>query len=299
MGFKENIKKFCSEKGLDSVGFTNCRRFDELKVFYEERKNKGFENEFEEKDIEKRINPFLNMEEGKTIISIAFRYLYYREIQEGAYFSKYTQGSDYHRTVMKYLNEICSFIEGLGGKAAAFVDSNALPERYIAMLGGLGFVGKNNMLITEKYGSFVFLGEIITDLQLEPDRASESRCGGCQLCIRKCPTKSISAGSNNPNICLSYITQKKEIEEMWLSKLNGRLFGCDSCQDVCPYNKSAEFSRIEEFAPKDYMKKVNLEEIINLDNKTFKDRYKITSCGWRGKNVLKRNARIYKESVIK
>ena len=106
------------------------------------------------------------MQEGKTIISIAFPYLH-----DGVYnsngFSLYTRGLDYHRVVKSYLDKICEFIEKIGGKAMSFVDSNTLPERYIAYLSGIGFIGKNNMLITKKYGSFVFLGEIITDLDID------------------------------------------------------------------------------------------------------------------------------------
>lgn len=299
MEVKEKIVKFCMELGLNSIGFIRCRRFDELKSFFEERKVKGLENEFEEKDIEKRINPFLYMKEGKTIISIAFPYLYYREVRRGAYFSTYTQGSDYHHVVYKYLKQICDFIESLGGSGEAFVDSNALPERYIAALSGVGFIGKNNMIITEKYGSFVFLGEIITDMEIEADESLKNQCGDCQLCINQCPTNSIGVNGSNPNVCLSYITQKKEIDEIWQVRLKGRLFGCDSCQDICPYNKGSEFSKIVEFKPKDYMRQVNLDELINLDNKAFRERYKNTSCGWRGKKILKRNAGIYKELVIK
>ena len=107
---------------------------------------------------------------GKTIISIAFPYLYDKVYNENASFSKYTLGKDYHIVATQYLKKICKFIEDMGGRAMFFVDSNSLPERYIAQLSGVGFIGKNNALITEKYGSYVFLGEIITDLVVEPDK---------------------------------------------------------------------------------------------------------------------------------
>lgn len=291
LNYKSEVLSYCSKLGLDIVGFTECRIFSELEYYLQDRKERKLENEFEEENIEKRINPFLYMEDGKTIISIAFPYLFDSDFKEIISFSKYTRGKDYHLVVSGYLKSICSFIESLGGKAIYFVDSNSLPERYIAAQSGVGFIGKNNLLITEKYGSYIFLGEIITNLEIESDRPLENKCGDCQLCKVSCPTGAIK-NENKPNICLSYITQKKDIEEEWFSKLKGRMFGCDTCQRVCPYNKNAAFSTIEEFRPKDFMDKVNLEELINIDKKVFKEKYSGTSCGWRGKNILQRNALI-------
>lgn len=292
MDIKVDIKEFILSLGLDTVGFCRMRRFEELRNLFQERKHNGLENEFEESDIEKRVNPFLYMENGRTIISVAFPYAYDFDKQEEVYFSKYTLGADYHLVASKYLRKVCSYIESLGGKAIYFVDSNPLPERYIAYLCGLGFIGKNNMLITEKYGSYVFLGEIITDLYIEEDKPVEQKCGECNICLKQCPTKAINNNRSCPNVCLSYITQKKEIDNVWLEKLDGRMFGCDSCQNQCPYNENKMFSPIPEFKPYEFMKNVDLQELIKLDNKAFKVSYAKTSCGWRGKNVLQRNALI-------
>ncbi|KGM93427.1 tRNA epoxyqueuosine(34) reductase QueG [Clostridium botulinum] len=290
MNCKEKIIEYCNELELDLVRFTKCRVFTELKKYYSKRKELGFENEFEENDIDKRINPFIYMEKGKTIISIAFPYLYEQINHSKIYFSKYTLGSDYHEVVSSYLEKICEFIKTLGGEASHFVDSNCLPERYIAYLSGVGFVGKNNMLITEKYGSYIFLGEIITDLELEEDYPIKKDCGECELCLKACPTGAISNDmNNNSNICLSYITQKKDIDDYWLSKFKGRMFGCDTCQNVCPYNRDVINSNIQEFKPFDFMEKINPEEILNMSKKDFNSRYKLTSCGWRGKNIIQRN----------
>ncbi|KZL90141.1 tRNA epoxyqueuosine(34) reductase QueG [Clostridium magnum] len=291
MDYKNSILEYCKSLGLYTVGFTKCRIFSELKTYYEDRKLRNLENEFEEKEIEKRINPFLYMEDGKTIISIAFPYLFDSDSKEHIDFSKYTKGRDYHIIVSAYLKKVCEFIEGLGGKAIYFVDSNALPERYIAVQCGIGFVGKNNTVITKQYGSYVFLGEILTDLYVEQDNPQEDKCGSCNICQSSCPTGAIQ-GENIPNKCLSYITQKKDIEDEWFLKLKGRIFGCDTCQKVCPHNKEISLSKIEEFKPFDFMEKVNLEELANIDKKTFKEKYSQTSCGWRGKNVLQRNALI-------
>lgn len=292
MDNKEKILGYCNDLGIDLVGFTKCRKLEELKDFFLKRKNSGLENEFEEKDIDKRINPFIYMEDGRTIISIAFPYMHEKYNSSSIYFSKYTLGMDYHKVVSSYLERICDFISSLGGKAKYFVDSNALPERYIAYLCGIGFRGKNNLIITKKYGSYVFLGEIITDLEMESDIPKESECGECDLCLKSCPTKAINKAKSNPNICLSYITQKKELEDYWLSKFGGRLFGCDTCQNICPYNMEIGYSEIKEFKPFDFMKNIDHEELLDMSKKEFNEKYKLTSCGWRGKNVIQRNVLI-------
>lgn len=292
---KEKIIDFCNSLGLDTLGFIKCREFTELKEFFYERKEKGLENEFEEEDIEKRINPFNYMSEGKTIISIAFPYLHNIDYYDNG-FSVYTRGEDYHKVVKSYLSKICEFIESIGGNAMSFVDSNFLPERYIAYLANVGFIGKNNLIITKKYGSFVFLGEIITDLEIETKERDFNEiekfneCGSCEICYKECPSKSINKYKKNPNICVSYFTQKKTLEDKEIKLLKGRVFGCDSCQNSCPYNENINFSNIKEFYPFDFMNKENTRELASIGTKDFKESFLKTSCGWRGKNVLKRNA---------
>ncbi|MEW9094394.1 MAG: tRNA epoxyqueuosine(34) reductase QueG [Clostridiaceae bacterium] len=293
MNNKEKIVNFCKSLGLDTLGVTSIRRLTELEEHFIYRKNNELENEFESPHIESRVNLESFLEGGKSIISIAFPYLFNDEnITNNIYFSKYTLGQDYHKVVTNYLKQICEYISELGGNSRYFVDSNPLPERYIANLCGVGFIGKNNMLITEKYGSFVFLAEIITDLELEIDEKTPCKCGDCNLCLKACPTKSIKEGISNPNVCLSYITQKKNIEEKWFGLFHGRLFGCDTCQTVCPHNKKVIESKIKEFRPFPFMKNPNIEELIKLDNKVFKEKYRLTSSGWRGKNIIIRNAMI-------
>ncbi len=290
---KQKIINYAKKLSLDTIGFMECRRFNELEEFFIDRKENNLFNEFEEEDIEKKINPKFLMENGETIISIAFPY-YHGDKGEGEKFSLYTRGLDYHRVVEKYLKEICDYIESLGGEAKWFVDSNPLPERYIAAISGVGFIGKNNTLITEKYGSYVFLGEIITNLKLQGDKSKKYGCKGCNLCVEKCPTNVIieDVKKFNSSQCVSYLTQKKHLNDEELNMVKGKIFGCDNCQKVCPHNLNVEVSPIKEFLPKEYMEKVDLLELINLDNKNFKEKYIMHSCGWRGKNLLIRNGLI-------
>ena len=306
MGVKEEIINYCFSLGINSVGFIKCRKFNELKTFLEKRKSSNLQNEFEEDDIELRINSKEWFKEGKTIISIAFPYIFLDEKmkikdQNESGFSVYTHGLDYHFVVNKYLNEIGKIIEKNGGKYKTFVDSNTLPERYLAYISGVGFIGKNNLIITPEYGSYVFLGEIVTDLEIyEEDKRSFDEinlfkeCGKCDICYSKCPTKSINNSRKNCNICLSYITQKKDLTDWEMGKLGGRIFGCDTCQYSCPYNLQVKNSKIQEFKPLDFVQNVDEDYIININNGQFKEGFKKISCGWRGKNILKRNALIRK-----
>lgn len=290
---KDKIIKFSKDMSIDLIGFTRCRRFDELYEFYEYRKERGLFNEFEEQDIEKKINPFMLMEDGKTIISLAFPYYYGDDGKPGG-FSVYTRGIDYHRVVNEYLDKICEYIKSLGGKAEKFTDSNPLPERYIATQCGIGFIGRNNALITKKYGSYVFLGEIITDMELQPDQPNKESCLECGYCMEKCPTNVIieSGKDFNSSTCLSYITQKKELTQIEMGYVNGNIFGCDACQRCCPHNKNIQRSEIELFKPKDYMVNPDYLSLIKMNNAEFKERYKNHSCSWRGKNLIIRNAMI-------
>lgn len=294
---RQQIEDFCKSIGLDTIGFIPCRTFEELRTFYEVRKQSNLQNEFEEQDIEKRINPNRYMEDAKTIVSIAFPYCDLenpKDTKNG--FSIYTQRLDYHKVVKSYLDQIAEYIQSLGGKAIGFVDSNALPERYIAYLAGIGFIGKNNMLITKKYGSYVFLGEMLIDLDIDCEDTSTfealqnySACGACEACIKACPTKAINNKRRNPNICLSYITQKKDLTSEEINLLKGNLFGCDSCQSSCPCNEQIEVSSLQEFKTLGYMQE-NVTCYAQMNNQYFKEKISKTSCGWRGKNVIKRNA---------
>ncbi|MBB6696738.1 tRNA epoxyqueuosine(34) reductase QueG [Clostridium algidicarnis] len=294
------LENYIRSLGLDTFGFIPSKSFEELRSFLQYRKINGLENEFEETDIEKRINPHMLMEKGKVIISIAFPYLYNNNFNNDTGFSKYTEGLDYHIVVRSYLDKIVDFLNEKGYEAKAFVDSNVLPERYIAYKAGLGFVGKNNMIITEKYGSFVFLGEIITDMDIEikykdkkfSDIEKYESCGSCNICLKECPTKAINHKRRNSNICLSYITQKKQIEDKWFKVLGGRIFGCDSCQKSCPYNTKVKLSNIEGFRPLEFSSNIQTKELIYINNKEFKETLKNTSASWRGKNLIQRNALI-------
>lgn len=282
-------------------GFTECRKFIELYDYLKIKSDRRYLTEFESLDIENRVNPFLYLENGETIISIAIPY--YRENSSyNKMFSKYTQGEDYHKVVLSYLEKISHLIELNGYEYRLFCDTNNLPERYIAYLCGIGHIGRNSMVYTSKYGSYVFLGEIITNAKLSTtnsygyykrkfdDIGLFEECGICKKCLHKCPQKVLF--DKNFRLCVSSLTQQKKLESHDLEGLNGMIFGCDICQDECPKNKSVEYSRVDRFDVLEFIKNISDEDIINMNNSFFKENFKKVACSWRGKKILKRNSLI-------
>lgn len=297
MDYKKKIKEKLLSLGLETHGFMTVKSLGFSKEFFQKRNELGFATSFEELDISKKIDLTTEMKNGKTIISVAFPYYFDSYLHSKGYFSLYTLGEDYHLVVKDYLEQVAQMIRDLGYDAKVFSDNNGLPERYIAYTAGVGDIGRNHMLITKKYGSYVFLGEIMTNLELDTierpleDLFKYEVCGECKNCLKACPTEILGEEIYDTHRCMSYITQNKEVSDHDMLLFKGRLFGCDTCQRVCPLNKNIEISTIEEFSPREYMKYPDLDHLLDLSNQEFK-KYKDTSSGWRGKKLLQRNAMI-------
>lgn len=293
---KKKIEELKEKYNISEIGFLNPRKLSELEE-YLDRKVKV---EFEEKDTEKRINPFLLFDNLKSIIVLAFNY--YQKPQRSTSDSKYmgkisisSWGEDYHEVIKRYST---LFIEELIGEKdinySIYVDTQPLPERYLASLSGVGNIGKNTSLIT-KEGSFVFLSTIYLDFDLDFnifEYKNKDICGECDKCLKACPTKAISEDGFNPTRCISYLTQTKNtIDDELLVKMGNSIYGCDICQLACPYNKDVQETLINEFKT-DFDPFIDLLEFIDISNKDFKKLYGPISGSWRGKNVLVRNALI-------
>lgn len=293
----KEIRDKLEHMGLEDYGFMKVRTIEESRAYFEERERLGFVNPFEEQDMEVKLDLSSVFPEGKTIISIAFPYFFDRTVSPGGYFSVYTRGTDYHLVVKRYLEEIAEVLREKGHVAKVFTDNNPLPERLIAHIAGVGEIGRNHMLITRKYGSYIFLGEIVTDCEMETTERDYREipehlvCGTCTNCVKACPTRILGSKLYNTRRCMSYITQDKNIEDADFDLFKGRLFGCDTCQLVCPLCRDAEVSFIEDFRPLDFMKSPDVHDLVALDNESFR-KYKGTSSGWRGKKLLQRNAMI-------
>ena len=209
--------------------------------------NRNGKMSYMENHFDKRLNPTLLVEDAKSVISLLLNY-YPSEIQSRSFgkdsykISKYAYGQDYHYVIKEKLKELLHFIQIEIGEVSgrAFVDSAPVLDKAWAAKSGLGWVGKNSNLITQKVGSFYFIAELIIDLELDYDSPTTDHCGSCTACLDACPTDAIVApyvvdGSK----CISYFTieLKDNLPQEMKGKFNDWMFGCDVCQDVCPWNR--------------------------------------------------------------
>lgn len=282
------IMEYAKTIGIEEIGFCDINFSEEFLERLKERREQGCLSGFEEQDEKARIRVDRLLENARTIISIALPYRTTEPDRTQPYISKSGVGNDYHRIMKEKLNILAEFIRGkYGGNSVALCDTSPLHDREIAYMCGVGFYGKNNNVINPRYGSFIFLGELVTDIYIERSSIIENSCGECTLCLKVCPAKALEKPYFlNAQKCLSYVTQKKEqLTPHEIELVGCRVYGCDTCQDVCPYNKKACGYGVKEFRYPVY----NPMDILTQSNKEFKDTFGMTSSGWRGKKVLTRN----------
>lgn len=298
MDIKSYIKDKSKELNIDVIGFTDALPLVNIKDYLYNRQAENKKTEFEEDDINKRIDPILTLPSCKSIIVIGISYnVDYKgkpDYRLKGSLSKSSWGLDYHRVLKNKMELLIDEIKKIKDfEYLYFADTGPLVDRELARKAGIGYYGKNCSIINKEYGSYIFLGYILTNLDIEPNRdPSGSECGDCDLCIRACPTKALEAPFTlNPKRCISYLTQTKDSISIELrEKMGIKIYGCDTCQKVCPKNKGIIYSQHQEFMPDITKGAVNLEEILQISNKDFKKKYGAMAGSWRGKNILKRNA---------
>ncbi|MBL4954315.1 tRNA epoxyqueuosine(34) reductase QueG [Neobacillus sp. YIM B02564] len=300
---KQEIISYSKSIGIDKIGFTTADPFTELKNRLICQQELGYQSGFEEPDIEKRTNPALLMEEPRSIISIALAYPAKMKIRveskKGArrgIFCRASWGLDYHHIIKDRLQKLETFIvlQVPDVRLKSMVDTGELSDRAVAVRAGIGWSGKNCAVITPEFGSYVYIGEMITSLPFEPDTPIEDRCGSCTKCLEACPTGAlVQGGQINAQRCISFLTQTKSlIPDEFRDKIGNRIYGCDSCQTACPYNKGKDFHFHEEMEPDPEVAKPLLKPILNLSNREFKLKFGQVSGAWRGKKPIQRNAMI-------
>ena len=297
MNLKQYIEDVAKKVNIDLIGFTTGEPFYELKDYLLQRKEEDKQTEFEEEDIEKRINPRLIFPECKTIIAIGLSYNTSFDEKPNyklrGKLSKSSWGIDYHVVLRARIERLIKEIERVVSfNYQYYVDTGPLIDREIAKRAGIGYYGKNCSIINDEYGSFIFLGYILTDLEIEEySTPIEEKCGACQLCLKACPTKALEGPYKvNPKRCLSYLTQTKGLIPQELrEKMGIRIYGCDTCQLVCPKNKDIRFPNHQEFIPYKTKGYIDIEELLTISNRQFKKKYGEMAGSWRGKNILKRN----------
>jgi epoxyqueuosine reductase len=229
-----------------------------------------------ENNFDKRLNPTLLVDDAKSVISLLLNY-YPSEFQNPDSFkiSKYAYGEDYHSVIKEKLKELLFSIQENIGEVSgrAFVDSAPVLDKAWAAKSGLGWIGKNSNLLTRKVGSFYFIAELIIDLDLEYDYATTDHCGTCTACIDACPTEAIIAPYQvDGSKCISYFTieLKENIPDEMKGKFDDWAFGCDICQDVCPWNKFSKPHNEPLFNPKPELLSMSKKDWEEITEETFK-----------------------------
>lgn len=221
----------------------------------------------------KRLNPGLILPGARSIIIVAMNYWRGEADPPAARIARYAWGDDYHDLMLHKLRELDAFLREHGGEQKCYVDTGPILERDFAAEAGVGWHGKSTMLIDAKLGTWFFLGEILTTLELAPDEAQPARCGSCTRCITACPTGAItSAHQLDARRCVSYLTiELKGSIPLELRPLIGdRIYGCDTCLDVCPWNRFAAVSREASFAARPEMVAMQLRDYLRLSDEDFR-----------------------------
>jgi len=303
--YSHQIKEKALELGFSACGIAEVRNLDEecdrLRNWLSEEMNGSMA--YMANHFEKRLDPGKLEEGAKSIISVLINYFPSQKQTDPAapIISKYAYGKDYHLVVKEKLNNLLTFIQSaiFPCKGRAFVDSAPLLERPWAKAAGLGWIGKNSLLISKELGSYVFIGELIIDLELGYDASFKGDfCGNCTRCIDACPTSAIVA----PHVidarkCISYhtIENKDEVPVPIREKLHNQIFGCDICQDVCPWNKKIKFNQSLDFMPIEGVLKMSRKDWLELENDTFTNMFRYSALKRAGYEQIRRNISYLKE----
>jgi epoxyqueuosine reductase len=279
----EFIKAKAHELGFQSCGIAKAEFLEDVAPQLEEwlRTNQHGKMAYMANHFDKRLDPTLLVPGAKSVISLAFNYFPSKDIMHnGSYkLAKYAYGEDYHFVIKDKLKELFSEIEKEVGtiEGRVFVDSAPVMERQWAARSGLGWLGKNSLLLNKQKGSFFFLAEVILNLELEYDSPVTNHCGTCTKCIDACPTEAISKeGVVNASHCISYFTieLKEELPTSVKGKFEDWIFGCDICQDVCPWNRFSIAHSEPRFEPHPALEQMTKSDWQELTEEVFGNLFK-------------------------
>ncbi|MGC9343644.1 MAG: tRNA epoxyqueuosine(34) reductase QueG [Bacteroidales bacterium] len=297
--YSELIKKKALQLGLSACGISRAEVHEEDKSVLEKWLMQGMHADMDwmAKHSDLRKDPDKLFPGARSVVSVLLNY-YTQRMQDdpsAPVVSKYAYGRDYHRVLKKKLKDLLGFIQEIipGTKGRAFVDSAPVLEHSFARNAGLGWIGKHSLLISPEFGSYVFLGELIIDAELDyAEEEVKDLCGNCRLCIDECPTHAIKPGRVvDANRCISYLTIENPgpIPEEFKENMFNRVFGCDICQEVCPWNRKLTEHNVTDFQPDEKMMSMTKEEWKNMDEKSFKGIFSGTPVMRAKFKGLKRN----------
>ncbi|NUN71172.1 MAG: tRNA epoxyqueuosine(34) reductase QueG [Bacteroidetes bacterium] len=302
MTIEQRIREKAAELGIHKIGFARAEELSQERSRLAEWLHRGAHASMQwmERNADKRTDPRLVVPGAKTVISCAVNY--YTPVQhsqdEGTgKFSRYAWGDDYHLHVTERIQTLFQCIKQWepGSDGRYYVDTGPVMEKVWAARAGIGWQGKHTNLITKEYGSWVFLGEIITTLELTPDAPMEDFCGTCTACIDACPTDAITEPYDvDSQRCISYLTieHRGEIARELGERFDRWVYGCDICQDVCPWNRFQQPTEHAEFEPRPANIDPPLQELAGLSQEEFSARFRNSPVKRTKRDGLVRNASI-------
>lgn len=302
-GIKQKIIDASKALKIDKIGFTTADNFEYMRSGLEKQKADGHVTGFEHQNLDERLDPSLIFDHPKTIMSIALAYPAKLKTKpekstlKRGQFARASWGEDYHFILRDKLNALIEAIQTLLPADSdvhfkPMVDTGELIDVVVAQRAGVGFIGKNGLLITPEFGSFVYIGEIVTDLEITPDTPMACQCGECTRCIDSCPPRALMGnGQLNGQRCLSYQTQTKgQMPDEFRPMIRNVIYGCDICQVVCPFNRGVDNHFHERMEPDPELVRPELVPMLSLTNREFKLSFGEMAGSWRGKKPLQRNA---------
>jgi epoxyqueuosine reductase len=276
------VKKLAQEAGFDFCGISKAEFLEEQAAPLEQWLKTGKQGKmsYMERYFDKRLDPTLLVPNAKSVITLLYNHYPPKELPKDHNFhiAKYAYGQDYHYVIKSKMRTLIEKMKAVLGDihGRAFVDSAPVMERAWAQRSGVGWIGKNSLLLTKRGGSFFFIAELITDLELNPDGPIPDYCGTCTRCIDSCPTDAITPYQIDGSKCISYFTieLKDEIPDTVKGKFKNWIFGCDICQDVCPWNRFSNPHQEHEFSPVDDLLEMNQEKWKELTEESYKKLFK-------------------------
>jgi epoxyqueuosine reductase len=301
--YTQMIKAEAKRLGFMSCGISKAQFLEEEAPRLETWLHEGRHGQmgYLENHFDKRLDPTLLVPGAKSVVSLLLNYFPDNSQREDTYkISKYAYGRDYHFVIKDKLKELLHFIHDKIGTVhgRAFVDSAPVLDKTWAAKSGLGWIGKNSNLLTKQVGSFYFIAELIIDLELDYDTPVTDHCGSCTACIDACPTQAIIQpyvvdGSK----CISYLTieLKDEIPNQFAGQMDNWMFGCDVCQDVCPWNRFSKPHSEPLFQPKPELLSKSKAEWQELTKEVFQEVFRKSAVKRTKFEGLKRNIRFLEE----
>lgn len=297
---QENIRNYALSIGINKIGFASAEPFVELRKELEIRLKEDRSSKLAKGSLDERTTPTLLLPSAQSLISIAIAYpsksdKLPRQTPKTpyGYFSRSSWGLDYHFVVGEKLKQLHNYIvnEFPSAEVVTMVDTGVLSDRSVAKRAGIGYEGKNGSIITPEFGSYVYLGTLVTSLNLTADMPLESECGSCEKCIKACPVSALYKDySIHEKRCLSYVTQAKHSQpKELLTRIYDNIYGCDICQEVCPKNRGID-NHFHPDCEATGVEAVEIIRVLTMSNKTFKSDYGHLAGSWRGLGVIKRNA---------